>query len=107
MLRAMAFRDRFNTLSARNRLVAERERLVAAERRASAHVDDLRAIMDDMSNELAQRSIDPVRTAALIVRAGEKARGRVPTPLPPKGSTARAIVLAGMRARGEKDVPNE
>ena len=56
--------------------------------------------------ELPRVDIDPAATAELIVRAGRVARGEVPTPLPPKGSVARLIVEAGMRARNEV-VPND
>jgi hypothetical protein len=38
----------------------------------------------------------------MVVEAGEKARGRVPPQLPPKGSLARFVVLAGRKAKGEK-----
>jgi hypothetical protein len=86
----------------RNQLVASREKLAREEAKASAEVDTLRSIMDDMSNELAQRPIDPVKTAALILRAGARARGEVPVPLPPRGSVARFIVLSGRKAKGER-----
>jgi hypothetical protein len=103
----MAFRrspNPYNTLASpsRNDLLAAREKVAAREREASAHVDSLRDVMDMMSHELAAKQIDPVRTAQLIVQAGERAMARTPVQLPPKGSTARFIVLAGMRARNEK-----
>jgi hypothetical protein len=46
------------------------------------------------------KSID---AAVKIVAAGEACRypNKYPPPLPPKGSAARAIVIAGLRARGE------
>jgi hypothetical protein len=98
----------------RNDLLATRERLTAEERKAAAHLDEVRAALDDLGNQLhgevgfVQAPVtDPERLAAQIVEAGRKARAEVPPALPPRGSTARLIVLAGMRARGEKDVPNE
>jgi hypothetical protein len=49
----MAFNPRdFNTLSPRNRLVAERERLAAQERRLAKQIDDLRSRQADLSNRL-------------------------------------------------------
>jgi hypothetical protein len=107
----MAYRPSlFNFLAQWNRrdLLVAREKLAREESRATSHVNDLRDLLDSMSNELAQRGpIDPVRTAQLITAAGDKARAGAPVKLPPRGSAARLIVLAGMRARGEKDVPNE
>jgi hypothetical protein len=84
----------------RNKLVAERERLAREEAKAVERVDTLRDIMDSMSNELAQRQIDPTKTAALILKAGARARGEIPQPLPPVGSTARMIVNADRKRRG-------
>jgi hypothetical protein len=43
--------------------------------------------------------IDAAATAAAIVKAGKIARAEIPTPLP-SDATARAFVLAGLRARG-------
>jgi hypothetical protein len=110
MLRAMAFR-RFQVLGSvppvlgdlprlRNQLVASRERLAREEAKASAHVDSLRSIMDDMSNELAQQQIDPKRAAAFILRAHARATGEVRAPLPPRGSVARLMVNADRKRRG-------
>jgi hypothetical protein len=72
----------------------------------------VRAALDDLRNQLhgdggfVQAPLtDPEGLAAQIVDPGRRARAEVPQPLPPKGSRARLIVLAGMRARGEKDVP--
>jgi hypothetical protein len=109
----------------RNQLVAERERLAAEERRLAKQIDNLRSRQDDLSNRLhqpqnpslrevrdmmteeaAQRPIEPSKVAAFVLRAGELARGRVPPPLPPKGSVARFVVLAGMKARNEK-IPDD
>jgi hypothetical protein len=86
----------------RNDLLASRARLACEEAKAVERVDQLRSIMDDMSNELAQRPIDPVRTAALIVRAGDAARSGAPVKLPPKGSAARLIIDCGDISRGRK-----
>jgi hypothetical protein len=104
----MAYRPSlFNALAQRNRrdLLAAREKVAAREREALAHVDSLRDIMDSMSNELAAKQIDPIRTAALIVAAGERAMARTPVPLP-KDKTARFIVSSGMKARNER-VPDD
>jgi hypothetical protein len=78
----------------RNQLVASRARLAAEEAKASGRVNDLRDLMDEMSNELSLGRIDPVRTAALITRAGDRARAGAPVKLP-KDKTARLIVTAG------------
>jgi hypothetical protein len=105
----MAFRRVLPPLStlaprapSRNQLLASREKLAREERAAAEQVRQLRSILDDMSNELAQRPIDPKRAAALIIAAGDRARAGAPVKLPPRGSTARLIVVSGMRARGEK-----
>jgi hypothetical protein len=47
------------------------------------------------------QKIDPGVLAAHIVHASRVARGEVKT-LPPRGTVAREIVLAGMKARGER-----
>jgi hypothetical protein len=121
----MAFRrtpNPYNTLSPRNRLVAERERLHAEEQRLVKRIDDLRSRQDDLSNqlmrpnpslsevrdmmaeELAQRPVGSSDIAKFVLAAGDAARGRVPPPLPPKGkgSVARMVVLAGRKAKGER-----
>jgi hypothetical protein len=81
-------------------LIASREKV--AERKALAHVDSLRDIMDSMSNELAERTLDPAKVAKLISEAGDRARSGAPTKLPPRGSAARPIIDCGERARGRK-----
>jgi hypothetical protein len=104
----------------RNDLVAERERLHAQEQRLARQIDLLRSRQDDLSNQLmrpnptlaevgammdrevAQRPLDAAAGARLISQAGDRARSGAPVPLPPKGSTARLIVVAGMKARNEK-----
>jgi hypothetical protein len=50
--------------------------------------------------------IDPAVLAARIVNAGRVARGEVKTPLSPRGTVAREIVLAGYKLRGEEP-PND
>jgi hypothetical protein len=98
----------------RNDLLATRERLATEERKAAAHLDEVRAALDDLGNQLhgdggfVQAPVaDPERLAAQIVEAGRKARAEVPPPLPPKGSVARLIVIAGMKARNEKVPPDD
>jgi hypothetical protein len=53
-----------------------------------------------MAEELRSRPINAERTARLILEAGAKARGKIPQPLPPVGSTARMIVNADRKRRG-------
>jgi hypothetical protein len=45
--------------------------------------------------------IDAAATAAAIIRAGQVARGELPTPIPPKDSVAYKILRAGAIARNE------
>jgi hypothetical protein len=92
----------FPPIPIRNQLLASRERLAREERAAVARVHDLRWVKDSMTEELAQRPLDTAKGAALIVAAGDLARAGNPVRLPPRGSTARLIVLAGRKARGEE-----
>jgi hypothetical protein len=48
------------------------------------------------------QAIDHVILAAQIEHAGRVARGDVKTPLQPRGTVAREIVLAGYKRSGEK-----
>jgi hypothetical protein len=101
-------RSPYNTLTpSRSQLLASRAKLAQQERAAVERVNDLRWIMDSMSDELRQKALNPGRVAALVIAAGDAARSGCPPPLPPKGSVARFVVLAGMKARGEKDIPDE
>jgi hypothetical protein len=92
----------FPPIPNRNQLLASRAQVAREERAAVERVQDLRWIMDSMTDELRQTRIDPVRTAALIVAAGDAARAGAPVRLPAKGSAARLILDAGERARGRK-----
>jgi hypothetical protein len=56
-----------------------------------------------MAEEAAQRrKMDPVQFAAFVTKCGEYAKSGCPPKLPPRGSTARLVILAGRKARGEK-----
>jgi hypothetical protein len=125
----MAFQtpNPYNTLASRNRndLLAKREQLLAQEARLARQIDQLRSQQDDLSNQLmqpnptladvrsmmdeerAQRPMNPSEFAKFVIEAGERARGKVPPPLPPRGSVARFVVLAGMKARNEKITDDE
>jgi hypothetical protein len=59
-----------------------------------------------MDREAAARPVDAAKVAKMVIAAGEMARGRVPPPLPPKGSIARLVIEAGAKARNEK-IPDE
>jgi hypothetical protein len=106
----------------RNSILAKREQLAARERSLAQEIERLRAQQDDLSNalhqpapesgrvdvrsmineELRSRPLDTAAGARLISEAGDRARAGAPVKLPPRGSVARLIVLAGRKARGEK-----
>jgi hypothetical protein len=99
-------RNPYNTLPSRNDLLAARARVARAEREATARANDLRWVMDSMTEELRSQPINAERTARLITAAGDWVRAGCPPKLPPKGSTARLIVISGMLARNEK-IPDD
>jgi hypothetical protein len=104
----------------RNDLLAERERLAREERETAARLDKLRGELDELSNQLGVAAPAPVREseknpALWMINQDRSRRGLPPLaevpPGPPQpkpqkidpAKTAKAIVAAGKRARGEKD----
>jgi hypothetical protein len=105
----------------RNSMLAERERLSREERLAAQRLDQVRSELDELSNQLGVARPAPVREserdpALWMVNQDRSRRGLPPLtklepgPAQPKrggpidaAATAKAIVSAGRRARGEKD----
>jgi hypothetical protein len=61
----------------------------------------LEALTDRGPEQPRAEKIDSAKLAGEIIWAGEIARGRIPPPLPPKGSLAFQILRAGAIARNE------
>jgi hypothetical protein len=104
----------------RTDLLAARERLARQEREASARLDKLRGELDELSNQLGVAAPgtpmrESERDPALWMTNQARARQGLLTALPPgvpqpkregpidAAATAKAIIAAGKRARGEPD----
>jgi hypothetical protein len=103
----------------RNDLLALRERLAREEREAAARLDKLRGELDELSNQLGVAGPAPMREsernpALWMINQDRSRRGLPPLAEVPPGpaqpkrggpidaaATAKAIVSAGKRARGE------
>jgi hypothetical protein len=116
---ATLFRNRLATprVLSRNDLLAERERLAREERQASQRLDALRGQLDELSNKLGVAQRESERDPALWMTNQARAHQGLPPlkelppgpPQPKRGGpidaagTAKAIIAAGRRARGEPD----
>jgi hypothetical protein len=100
--------------------LAERERLSREERLAAQRLDKLRGELDELSNQLGIAGPAPLREsekdpALWMINQDRSRRGLPPLAEVPPGApqpkpqkidpakTAKAIISAGRRARGEKD----